>query len=127
MNPPSAGAASRIRFDAAALSETAFISRPMPTTSGRIACLEGIISESAMPCATPAIIRCANWSRSKSSSRPTMTAVTALASCPACSTSFFGARSASTPPKTERRSIGAALPREITPSAAKLPVRSNAR
>ena len=56
-----------------------------------------------------------------------MTEITTLATCPACSTSFFGARSASTPPKTESVSIGTALPREITPSAAKLSVRSYTR
>ena len=56
---------------------------------------------------------------------PTTRALRTETNCPTWSTTFFGARSARTPPKTPRKSIGRAEASAIPPSHANEPVISN--
>ena len=129
MNPTGTGARRRMAFIPKVLRATAFISSSCPTISAIIAWRDGIISPMIVPCRRAAIIRINQEPGRSSLISPrinvmaTPREITAEAACPTQRTYFFWTRSAMTPPKREKKSMGAAFPRAIRPRAAPEPVR----
>ena len=105
----------------------ALVSRPSGTMSGIIDCRAGIIRDITTPCTTALAIRCSTRSQAVATSAAITTAFATFTTWPACTTCLRGSRSARMPPGSESVSIGTAWASDITPSAAKEPVRSKTR
>ena len=127
MRPAEAGATRRMVFITAELRATPFINRSIPTSSGVIACREGMASDITAPCTNDAASRCSTRSMSKKSSSAITSAFSAFTVWPASITYFFGMRSATTPPTSESEIQGIAFISAITPSIAYDPVSWNTR